>query len=170
MRSLRSFEIIHLFAVLHAAVAVLCRVGGVDDELALTLLSILMIVLLCLRRGLNVEFTAACIIVVNVFGYLLGTGAAALLGRAMASQPLAHACSSFLTTEALGWGVVGLVKLFRPGESAGAPLRVRTPRVGLLLLAVGASPHSLSTRVNERHHQACMSRLRIIDCVMRRQI
>ena len=43
MRSLRSFEIIHLFAVLHAAVAVLCRVGGVDDELALTLLSILMI-------------------------------------------------------------------------------------------------------------------------------
>lgn len=138
MRSLRSFEIIHLFAVLHAAVAVLCRVGGVDDELALTLLSILMIVLLCLRRGLNVEFTAACIIVVNVFGYLLGTGAAALLGRAMASQPLAHACSSFLTTEALGWGVVGLVKLFRPGESAGAPLRVRTPRVGLLLLAVGA--------------------------------
>ena len=109
MRSLRSFEIIHLFAVLHAAVAVLCRVGGVDDELALTLLSILMIVLLCLRRGLNVEFTAACIIVVNVFGYLLGTGAAALLGRAMASQPLAHACSSFLTTEALGWGVVGQI-------------------------------------------------------------
>lgn len=138
MRSLRSFEIIHLFAVLHAAVAFLCRVGGVDDELTLTLLSILMIVLLCLRRGVNVEFTAACIIVVNVVGYLLGTGSAVLIGRALASQPLVHACSSFLTTEALGWGVVGLVKLFRPTESSGAPLRVRTPRVGLLLLAVGA--------------------------------
>lgn len=138
MRSLRSFEIIHLFAVLHAAVAFLCRVGGVDDELALTLLSILMIVLLCLRRGVNVEFTAACIIVVNVVGYLLGTGSAVLIGRALASQPLVHACSTFLTTEALGWGVVGLVKLFRPTESSGAPLRVRTPRVGLLLLAVGA--------------------------------
>lgn len=138
MRSLRSFEIIHLFAVLHATVAFLCRVGGVDDELALTLLSILMIVLLCLRRGVNVEFTAACIIVVNVVGYLLGTGSAVLIGRALASQPLVHACSTFLTTEALGWGVVGLVKLFRPAESGGAPLRVRTPRVGLLLLAVGA--------------------------------
>lgn len=138
MRSLRSFEIIHLFALLHAAVAFLCRAGGVNDELALTLLSILMIVLICLRRGLNVEFTAACIIVVNVIGYLLGTGAAALIGLAMASQPLVHALSSFLTTEALGWGVVGLVKLFRPGESAGPPQGVRTPRIGLLLLAVGA--------------------------------
>lgn len=136
MRALKTCEIIHLFALLHAAVAFLCRTGGVDDELALTLLSILMILLICLRRGLNVEFTAACIIVVNVIGYLLGTGIAALIGRAMASQPLVHALSSCLTTEVLGWGVVGTVKFFGRGERTGAPRR--TPRIGLLLLAVGA--------------------------------
>ena len=48
MRSLKVSGIIHLFAVLHAAVALLCRVAGVHDELVLTLLTIVMIVLICL--------------------------------------------------------------------------------------------------------------------------
>lgn len=73
MQSLKVSGIIHLFALLHAAVALLCRVAGVNDELILTLLTIVLIVLICLRRGLNVEFTASSVIVVNVIGYLLGT-------------------------------------------------------------------------------------------------
>ena len=71
MRSLKVSGIIHLFAVLHAAVALLCRVAGVHDELVLTLLTIVMIVLICLKRGLNVEFTASCVIVVNVIGSII---------------------------------------------------------------------------------------------------
>ena len=35
MRSLKVSGIIHLFAVLHAAVALLCRVAGVHDELVI---------------------------------------------------------------------------------------------------------------------------------------
>ena len=76
MRSLKVSGIIHLFAVLHAVVALSCHLAGINDELVLTLLTIVLIVLICLKRGLNVEFTAASVIVVNVIGYLLGTGGA----------------------------------------------------------------------------------------------
>lgn len=69
MRSLKVSGIIHLFAVLHAVVALSCHLAGINDELVLTLLTIVLIVLICLKRGLNVEFTAASVIVVNVIGY-----------------------------------------------------------------------------------------------------
>ena len=40
--------VIHLFALLHAAVALGCRAFGMSDEIALTLLTMLLVVLICL--------------------------------------------------------------------------------------------------------------------------
>lgn len=137
MHSTKVFRIIHLFALLHAAVALLCRLAAVNDELVLTLLTIVMIVLICLNRGLNVEFTAACVIVVNVIGYLLGTGGAELFERIVRSPLAIHALSTFLTTEILGWSVVWFTKLFRRGDERARRDAVWRPRIGLLLLAVG---------------------------------
>lgn len=136
LQSLRVSGIIHLFAVLHALVALLCRLCGVNDELVLTLLTIVLIVLICLKRGLNVEFTAASVIVVNVIGYLLGTGGAYFIERIIHSPLAVHAVSTFLTTEILGWSIVWFTKLFRRGDEAGRPT-AWNPRIGLLLLAVG---------------------------------
>lgn len=136
MRSLKVSGIIHLFAVLHAAVALLCRVAGVHDELVLTLLTIVMIVLICLKRGLNVEFTASCVIVVNVIGYLLGTGGAALIERIVRSPLAVHAVSTFLTTEILGWGIYWFTRFLRRGD-ASERSATWNPRIGLMLLAVG---------------------------------
>ena len=136
MRSLKVSEIIHLFAVLHAAVALLCRLSGVNDELVLTLLTIVLIVLICIRRGLNVELTAASVIVVNVIGYLLGTGGARLIGHLLSSPLAVHAVSTFLTTEILGWGIVWFTKMFRRGDEAPRP-RAWNPRIWMLLTAVG---------------------------------
>lgn len=138
MRTLKAYGIIHFFAILHAAVALVCRLTGVNDELMLTMLTILLIVLICLNRALSIEFTAASVIVVNVVGYLLGTGGAKLIGHIVASPPAVHALSTFITTEILGWGIVWFTKLFRRGDTP-QPRRaaVWTPRIGLLLLAVG---------------------------------
>ncbi|WP_295935476.1 sensor histidine kinase [uncultured Alistipes sp.] len=137
MKALKAFGIIHFFAILHAAVALLCRLAGINDELVLTLLTIVMIVLICLNRGLSVEFTAASVIVVNVIGYLLGTGGAELIERIISSPPAVHAVSTFLTTEILGWSIVWFTKLFRRGDDQPRAASVWTPRIGLLLLAVG---------------------------------
>ena len=115
MRSLKVSGIIHLFAVLHAVVALSCHLAGINDELVLTLLTIVLIVLICLKRGLNVEFTAASVIVVNVIGYLLGTGGAQLIELLLHASPVVHAVSTFITTEILGWSIVWFTKLFRRG-------------------------------------------------------
>ena len=103
----------------------------------LTLLTIVLIVLICLKRGLNVEFTAASVIVVNVIGYLLGTGGAQLIELLLHAPPVVHAVSTFITTEILGWSIVWFTKLFRRGDDTASRSSAWTPRIGLLLLAVG---------------------------------
>ena len=68
MGKIRVGWIIHIFALLHAVVALSCRLAGAEDELLLTILTMIMALLICLRKGFNVEFTAASIIVVNIIG------------------------------------------------------------------------------------------------------
>lgn len=74
---LRTSSIIHAFALLHVATAVLCRLLNLGDELALTTLTIVLTVILCLRYRQSVEFSSIVIIIANILGYLLGNGIAA---------------------------------------------------------------------------------------------
>lgn len=96
--------IIHIFAALHVVTTVSCRMAGVNDELLLTLLTMTMVVLVCLKRNLTLEFTAAIVILVNVIGYVLGTGCADFISMFFDSRIAVHGISTFLTTEILGWG------------------------------------------------------------------
>lgn len=109
--NISSAWIIHCFALLHAGLTVACRAGGTDDTMLLTMMTMLMTVLLCLRHGLNTELTAASVILVNVFGYLSGIGIASLLQWFFESPILIHSISTFLTTEILGWFVWWLANL-----------------------------------------------------------
>ncbi len=104
--------IIHLFALLHAAVALSCRLAGIEDELLLTILTMTMTLIICLKRGLNIEFTAASIIVVNIIGYLMGNLGAKIFQTFINSPEAVHSLSTFLTTEILGWSIVALTKFF----------------------------------------------------------
>ena len=98
--------IVHIFAALHAVVTILCRAAGIGDELFLTILTMTMIILVCLRKNLNLEFSAVIIIVINVIGYILGTAGANLIGVFFESDLAIHAISTALTTELLGWGTI----------------------------------------------------------------
>lgn len=104
--------IIHLFAILHAIVALSCRMAGIEDELLLTLLTMTMVLLVCFRKNLNIEFIAAIIIVANILGYLFGTLGASLLEQFISTPYVVHAVSTTITTEILGWCVLGISKLF----------------------------------------------------------
>lgn len=108
--------IVHGFALLHAMVTLLCRVTGVDDSMILTMMTMLMTVWLCLHRGLNVELMAAFAILVNVFGFLLGTAGADLLRLAFSSPLVVHPMASMFTTEILGWGIYWLSGFFQTGS------------------------------------------------------
>ena len=112
MRKVSVTWIIHIFAVLHAVVTIACRLAGLEDELLLTLLTMTMILLLCLKRGLNIELTASSIIIANILGYILGNAGAGIFALLLNSQDLVHALASVFTTEILGWGMVVFTKFF----------------------------------------------------------
>lgn len=110
--NIKPMWIIHSFALLHAVVALSCRLAGIEDELLLTLLTMTMVLLVCFRKKFNIEFTAAVIIISNILGYLFGTVGASIMDMFISSAYAVHAVSTAITTEILGWCVVGISKLF----------------------------------------------------------
>ena len=109
--------VIHFFALLHAAVALACRFAGINDELLLTVLTMTMVLLICMKRSLNIELTAANIIIANILGYLLGNASAQFFSLILNSQLVIHPLATALTTELLGWSILLASKLFRKGGS-----------------------------------------------------
>ncbi|MGM9788479.1 MAG: sensor histidine kinase [Candidatus Cryptobacteroides sp.] len=125
--------LVHIFGILHAALALSCRSLGLSDELALTILTITMAVVISLKKKVVVEFYALSIIIVNVVGYLLGMVFAQLLSKVIPSELAFHALSTFITTEILGWGLAWLSKFFKSEEDGNALKSLRF----VLLAAVG---------------------------------
>lgn len=117
LKTIKSQWIIHIFAILHAAVALSCRWFGVEDELLLTVLTITMLLILCYQEHLNIEFTASIIIVGNIIGFVMGNFGATLLVSFIESAYAAHAVSTLVTTEVLGWSIMGITRLFRQSRS-----------------------------------------------------
>lgn len=121
MRHIKISWIIHIFAALHAVVALSCRLAGFEDELLLTILTMTMVLLICRKRGLTIELTAASIIVANILGYLLGNAGARLFSLAFESQYLIHSLATALTTETLGWSILLFSKIYRKGTQEKDP-------------------------------------------------
>lgn len=128
--------IIHFFALLHALATVLCRLAAFNDELLLTLLTMCMLLLLCVRKGLNLEFSAALMIIVNACGYILGNEGAVLVGKLISSEILVHAIVTFMSTEIVGWGTLWAAALFRKLQPDIPKERRWSPRVIWLLMLV----------------------------------
>ena len=116
MKSGRFSWVIHIFALLHAAVALGCRIAGVDDELLLTILTMSMALILCKNKGVSIEFMAAIIIVVNIIGFLLGTVMANFIGTIVSYEYAVGAMATALTTEVLGWSIIGITRFFHQKE------------------------------------------------------
>ena len=129
--------IIHIFAALHLITALCCRLAGIDDELLLTILTMAMILIVCLKKNLSIEFTASIVIVGNILGYLLGTLGANILSLVFTSPYAIQPLSTFVTTELLGWGIVAIAGIFRLGKTDEDDSSLASPYLKWLLLAAG---------------------------------
>ena len=136
IRNIKVSWIIHIFALLHAVTAFGCRQAGLEDELLLTILTMTMALMICLKKTLRIEFTAAIIIIVNIIGYLLGNLGAKVFLQLIPSPHVAHAISTFLTTEILGWGIVTITRLFQYRQ-AGNEGKKDSPYLSWIILAMG---------------------------------
>lgn len=118
MKTHRVDVIIHLFAFLHVAVALMCRSFGIMDEIWLTLLSITMVVLICVRMFAKVELIVATVIVINFAGYMLGVYGAKLISCFIGEELAVHAISTFITTEIIGWGTYSFLNLLKRNSAS----------------------------------------------------
>ena len=135
IKNIKTSWVIHIFALLHAVVALCCRLAGIEDELLLTILTMTMALIVCLKRGLNIELTAATIIVVNILGYFIGNMGAKILQTFITQTFAVHAMSTFLTTEILGWSIVTLTGIFHISKNQDHNL-TDTPYLSWLILAM----------------------------------
>lgn len=136
MKRLNISLTIHIFALLHASVALFCYYAGMEDELMLTILTMLMTLLICRRENLNIELTAASIIIANVIGYVMGNLGANILERFLSSAALIHAISTTVTTEVLGWSMIVLTKVLH-NENENNTAGVDDYQLKWALIAIG---------------------------------
>lgn len=129
--------IIHIFAFLHAVTAVSCRLAGVDDELLLTVLTIAMILIICYKKKLSVEFTAATVIIGNIIGYLMGNLGANMLNFLISSPIVIHGLSTTVTTEVLGWSIIAISNIFKRNSSSDGNQPMPPSYIRWVLLAAG---------------------------------
>lgn len=137
MKSITLPWVIHIFAILHAAVSLCCRFTGVDDQLLLTVLTMALSLIICMRMGLKIEFTAAIVIVVNILGFLFGTLGAVVLQSFIHSEYVVHSLSTFITTEILGWIIIGITTIFGRKEVKAEELKSTPYFKWVLLIASG---------------------------------
>ena len=137
MKSFRQSWIIHIFALLHAIVALVCRLTGTDDQILLTVLTMAMALTICMKAGLKVEFTTAVVIVVNILGYIIGNLGASVLQSLISSEYAVHCLSTMITTEILGWSIFGLTRILGQKEESPKGLRSSPYMKWIILTASG---------------------------------
>ena len=113
LRTIQPSGVIHLFALLHALVVLVCHCYGINDALTLTILTMAMTVMLCLKKGMPIDIIAVMVIVVNVAGFVVGTVGAEVIRHFVDLEVAARLLSTILTTELLGWTLILLAKLLR---------------------------------------------------------
>ena len=137
MKTFRQTWIIHIFAILHAVVALGCRMTGTDDQILLTVLTMAMALIICMKAGLRVEFTTAVVIVVNILGYIIGNLGASVLQSLISSEYAVHCLSTMITTEILGWSIFGLTRILGQKEESPKGLRSSPYMKWIILTASG---------------------------------
>ena len=100
---IKTSYIIHFFALLHALVAIFCFWAGLDNELLLTVLTMTMIVIICIKNNLSFETSAIFIILVNIAGYIIGVTGGDLLSQMVETPYFYSSIATAVTTEIVGW-------------------------------------------------------------------
>ena len=128
--------VIHFFALLHAVVTLACRHAGFNDELFLTVLTMTMVLLICMKKWISIEYAAACVIVANVSGYLLGHLGADLFQSLQVTSYAANALATVFTTEILGWTIELATRLLHSKKEEEKELKIFSSQMHWLIAAV----------------------------------
>lgn len=138
MKHLSIGWIITIFAILHSATAIICRAIDIDDSIILTVLTMALTAIICLKKQLNIEFISVNIILVNIVGYVLGITFASIIGEALRYSPAIYALSTFITTQLIGWGLLWFISIFPDSTKSEKTDYTKDSYINWLLIAIGS--------------------------------
>ena len=136
MKISKDFWIILGFALLHAGAALGCRLGGLADDMMLTLFTMLLVVVLCVRSHVSGMMMAVSVVAVNVVGVLLGRATSALFGLIFTSPLVIYPLSTFVSTLIIGWGTFLLARWYARAHPARSEASVSSLRWLLVAFVV----------------------------------
>ena len=97
--------IVLLFALLHSAVAIISRALDYYDDIPLTILTITMVIVVCMRNNTRVEIMAMLALLATLLGFLVGGWLWRPLYVLIGNMGMASAISTFVITMVFGLGV-----------------------------------------------------------------
>ncbi|MCX4282492.1 sensor histidine kinase [Alistipes muris] len=109
--------VIHLFAAAHVAVAVLSRIFNYVDDVPLTVLTLSMILIVSVRRGLRVELVATLALICIFVAYLFGIYGARFFEQLLGCGIAAPAITTAIVTELIGWLTYAFARSRNPQTS-----------------------------------------------------
>lgn len=117
--TLRTHLLIHLFALAHILVVLCFALLGWQDEIPLTCLTILMIILVARTYGFPLDLSAVMALLFCFAGFFMGTKGGEFLRPYFSNhwQALSNIVTTFCITELLGWATYLIVTKFRSNDS-----------------------------------------------------
>lgn len=107
--------LIHIFALAHMLVVILFGMAHMNDDVVLSVLTILMVVLVANQYGFPLEVSTALALLFCIAGFFIGTKGAQLIKMLfdIDLKLLTNVIMTFITTEILGWSTYFVTK-YRP--------------------------------------------------------
>jgi len=118
MKHLNEYGIILLFALLHAAVSLVARFVGFHELLVLTLVTMIMSIVLSLRKEMGITFMVLSVLLITFIGKWIGEQIGVFVrAHVFPPVPIRHYIAgpfcNFVTTWILGLGQLGCTALVR---------------------------------------------------------
>lgn len=112
--------LIHLFALAHVLVVLLFNIAHMSDDVVLSILTIILIMLVAHQYGLPLEVSTALALLFCVAGFFIGTKGAQIITQMLSTDIkfLPNLIMTFITTEILGWATFFVTKYRNSGKSA----------------------------------------------------
>jgi hypothetical protein len=104
--------LIHLFALAHVLVVLMFALAHMNDDVPLSILTILLIVLVADQYGFPLEVSTALALLFCIAGFFIGTKGAELINMIFnfEEKTITNIIMTFVTTEILGWSTYFIVK------------------------------------------------------------
>ena len=141
-RYISNLAIVLIFAICHFAVAVVSRWLHYYDDIPLTILTILMVIVVAMNNKTRVDIMAILTMVATLSGFVIGSWLQGPMGALVKSDLFASAISTFVITLALGLltDIITIrVKRLRSSDNnfSLSPRHVVTVGLSILILRMG---------------------------------